>query len=114
MSLASPKFTHQNPGFICEYCGASVLPRRSSCRNHCPHCLASKHVDVEVGDRLSPCQGKMEAVGFRYHGRKGIILEFQCQRCGHRGENIAAYEDPIQADNFEKILTLTPNPRSLP
>ncbi|MFE9581661.1 RNHCP domain-containing protein [Nocardia sp. NPDC006044] len=31
-------------------------------RNHCPHCLTSRHVDRRVpGDRAEPCKGRMEA-----------------------------------------------------
>lgn len=107
MSLENRKFTHNNEGFSCEYCGALVLPRRQSCRNHCPSCLSSKHVDLSVGDRANPCQGQMKAVAFRYTSRKGIILSFSCLKCGHKAENIAAYEDPIQSDNFSEILSLS-------
>ena len=34
-------------GFICENCGRKVEPLGYSCRNHCPYCLYSKHVDIE-------------------------------------------------------------------
>ncbi len=108
MSLGNRKFTHNNEGFTCEYCGALVAPRQTSCRNHCPECLSSKHVDLSVGDRSNGCQGRMKAISFRYTGRKGIILTFSCLTCGHRGENVSAYEDPIQPDNFAKILSLSP------
>ena len=107
MGLSNRKFTHKNEGFSCEYCGTLVLPRRKSCRNHCPSCLSSKHVDLAVGDRANQCQGRMKAVSYRYHGRKGIILTFSCLTCGHQGENISAYEDPNQPDNFATILALS-------
>ena len=50
----------------------------------------------------------LQGVSFRYEGRKGIVLTFVCLTCGHRGENISAYEDPFQPDNFAKILSLSP------
>ena len=40
------KFTKIDEEFICENCGAKVEKLGYTCRNHCPHCLYSKHVDV--------------------------------------------------------------------
>lgn len=105
-------FTHINTSFCCESCGKEVPPRGSSCRNHCPYCLASKHVDINPGDRANPCQGIMDAVAFEVTGSKGLVLHFKCRRCGGTGRNIAAHEDPVSPDDYDKILKLRqpPNP----
>jgi hypothetical protein len=97
-------FTHRNEAFTCEGCGQTVLPRSVSCRNHCPFCLTSKHVDLFPGDRLNPCQGLMDMVGYETHSKKGLVLLFKCRRCGGGGKNIAAHEDPVQPDRYEMIL----------
>ena len=44
-------FTEIDEEFICENCGRKVEPLGYSCRNHCPYCLYSKHVDINPGDR---------------------------------------------------------------
>lgn len=44
-------FTEIDEEFICEHCGQHVPKLGYSCRNHCPYCLYSKHVDVNPGDR---------------------------------------------------------------
>jgi hypothetical protein len=100
------RFTHINEAFRCEVCGQDVPPRASGCRNHCPFCLASKHVDVFPGDRLNPCQGVMDAVDYELDGKKGLMLLFRCRRCGARTRNMAAREDPQQADLYDRILAL--------
>ena len=40
------KFTEIDEEFICENCGKKVPKLGYSCRNHCMHCLYSKHVDI--------------------------------------------------------------------
>ena len=44
-------FTEIDEEFTCENCGKHVPKLGYSCRNHCPYCLHSKHVDVNPGDR---------------------------------------------------------------
>jgi hypothetical protein len=51
------RFTHINESFACAACGRQVSPRTSGCRNHCPFCLVSRHVDIHPGDRANQCQG---------------------------------------------------------
>lgn len=40
------KFIEIDEEFICENCGHKVQRLGYSCRNHCPYCLYSKHVDI--------------------------------------------------------------------
>ena len=49
--------------FVCEHCGNEVKPLGYSCRNHCPKCLYSKHVDKEPGDRAEGCKGMLKPIG---------------------------------------------------
>lgn len=101
------RFTHVNDAFACEACGESVAPRRGGCRNHCPFCLVSKHVDVFPGDRANPCGGLMDAVGYELDGKKGIMLLFKCRKCLAPTRTMAAHEDPAQADDYDRILALS-------
>ncbi len=49
------KFTKIDEEFICENCGNKIEKLGYTCRNHCPTCLHSKHVDVNPGDRQEEC-----------------------------------------------------------
>lgn len=100
-------FTHINTGFRCEHCGKDVPPADRGCRNHCPFCLTSKHVDINPGDRANTCLGLLRAVSYELDGKKGIILSFQCAKCGARTRN-KALRAGSTPDNYEKILALTP------
>ncbi|MFJ2783293.1 MULTISPECIES: RNHCP domain-containing protein [unclassified Streptomyces] len=63
-------------------------------RNHCPHCLASLHVDHRVpGDRASDCRGRMEAVGLCARDDGEWMIIHECLSCGELGTNRAAGDD---------------------
>jgi len=63
--------------------------------NHCPQCLYSKHVDINPGDRLSPCQGRMRAIGKTRTKKKGIVLYHQCQDCKMVKKNkVSDFDNP--------------------
>lgn len=100
------RFTHINDDFICENCGLNVLPRKGGCRNHCPKCLTSKHVDVFPGDRANDCGGLMDAVDYELDSKKGLVLIFQCRKCRVRLRTMAANEDPNAPDDYARILAL--------
>ena len=104
--MQEAKFTHINASFCCEACGHQVPPRRRSCRNHCPRCLISKHVDIHPGDRANPCKGLMDAVGYEKTGNKGLVLTFRCRRCRELTRNVAAHEDDIDPDDLDRIIRL--------
>jgi DNA-directed RNA polymerase subunit RPC12/RpoP len=103
---ARRKFTDINESFLCAQCGAQVLPSRRSCRNHCPFCLYSMHLDINPGDRAADCGGLMEPVRVEYNSKKGYQIVHRCKRCGHEARNIAALDDPVQPDSLEAILQL--------
>ena len=107
-------FTVINESFSCEYCGAEVFSLKTGCRNHCPSCLSSKHVDHFPGDRAQSCHGQLRAYGYSSTPKKGIILYFRCVKCGFEGRNKAALDDPTQADSYDAILRLSSKVRLLP
>jgi len=84
----------ENAGFTCLHCGAEVaaLPT-GSCRNHCPRCLASLHLDDVPGDRASACGGVMRPIGVDYRAAKGFVIVHRCERCGVERRNKAAPDD---------------------
>lgn len=75
-------------------------------RNHCPHCLWSRHIDEKTpGDRQSKCGGLMEPVGLSFkdegtdkYGKKiqgEIMIIHRCQNCNKETKNrIAGDDDP--------------------
>jgi formylmethanofuran dehydrogenase subunit E len=105
--MTTPRFTKINESFQCEHCGASVPPSGSTCRNHCPFCLHSKHVDINPGDRSNNCHGLLRPVGYELDAKKGLVILFQCTRCGERSRNRALLEDANQADDYDRILKLS-------
>ncbi|MEI8027146.1 MAG: RNHCP domain-containing protein [Pseudomonadota bacterium] len=105
--MKSAKFTAINESFTCEYCGLAIRALKTGCRNHCPGCLSSKHVDVFPGDRASDCHGLLKAYGYEMSAKKGIVLLFRCTRCGFTGKNKATLNDPLQPDSLDAILKLT-------
>ena len=96
-------------GFECIHCHRWVPFDKfigTHFRNHCPHCLWSKHVDEKKsGDRQTFCRGDMEPIGltFKKEGfdkygksRQGeLMVIHQCQDCGQISINrLAADDDP--------------------
>jgi len=97
-----------NKGFVCKKCGKKVGKHTGgSCRNHCPFCLYSLHVDLDVpGDRANECQGLMRPVGIELNKKKGIRILHLCQTCGHKAYNCSAPDD-----NFDLICELSRVPQ---
>lgn len=97
------RFLNVNEPFVCENCGGEVPSHfGGSCRNHCPFCLWSKHVDKEVpGDRKEVCQGLMEPIGLEVRGGE-MVLTHRCRKCGHRSNNKAAPDD-----NTDELVSLS-------
>jgi len=91
----SRKFIMIDEGFVCAYCGKTVLPIGYTARDHCPNCLRSKHVDINPGDRNATCGGMMMPVAIE-KCQKGIKLVYSCQRCGMIKKNIAARDDDME------------------
>jgi uncharacterized protein with PIN domain len=95
----------QNTTFICENCGAEVVPlTNGSFRNHCPFCLHSKHVDIEPGDRKDICLGLLVPIGL-IKVKKGLQLIHRCAKCNKVSLNLVA-QDTVQEDNIDQLAKL--------
>ena len=96
------KFTEIDEEFVCENCGEKVEKLGYSCRNHCPHCLHSKHVDINPGDRAEECHGDLEPIQVELDSKKGYVIVFKCKKCGKIRRNKAAEDD-----DMDLIIKLT-------
>lgn len=94
------KFTMIDEEFICEYCGQKVNKLGYTARDHCPFCLASKHVDINPGDRSETCQGKLVPIDIEKHKNTYKII-YQCEKCHKIRKNIMALDD-----DFDKLLEI--------
>ena len=100
--LKDSRFTEIDEEFICENCGKKVPKLGYSCRNHCPYCLHSKHVDKNPGDRSEECHGDLEPVSMEIDGKKGYVIVFKCKKCGAIRRNKAAKDD-----NMDLLIDLS-------
>ena len=96
------KFTEIDEEFTCENCGKEVKKLGYSCRNHCPHCLHSKHVDINPGDRSETCHGLLKPIGLEIDSKKGYVILFRCEKCGAIRKNKTAKDD-----DMDKIIKLS-------
>lgn len=101
-NLETKRFYKNDSGFICENCGKEVPPLKYTSRNHCPHCLASLHLDINPGDRASDCHGVMDAVTVEPDAKKGFVITHKCRKCGAFKRNKAAADD-----DRTKLIKLT-------
>ncbi|MDD5341156.1 MAG: RNHCP domain-containing protein [Patescibacteria group bacterium] len=100
--MQTKKFQRKIEDFVCENCGQKI--EGSGYTDHCPNCLYSKHVDINPGDRLCPCQGLMEPMCVQLkHGEK--IIFYRCQKCGHEHQ-----VKSLPQDNQKELIKLSANP----
>ena len=96
---------HRDESFVCVACEARVPPHGRTARDHCPHCLASLHVDVVPGDRAADCGGVLRAT--HVEQRNGAwVLHYRCGRCGAARTNRALL-DGETPDRWEVIVALS-------
>ena len=100
------RFTERDEGFVCAVCGAEVPPNGVTSRDHCPRCLASRHVDILPGDRQNPCGGVLRPVGAEPHPKKGFVIRYRCEKCGASVRNKAALTGTAP-DDMELLIRLT-------
>ena len=97
------RFLENDQEFICENCGKKVEKLIYSSRDHCNHCLYSKHVDIMPGDRLNKCMGLLKPIGIeKYKDTYKII--YKCDKCKETHKNIIAKDD-----NYDEIINLSTN-----
>ena len=96
------KFTKIEEEFICDFCGKKVEKLGYTSRNHCPHCLHSKHVDIYPGDRAEQCHGDLKPISVELNAKKGYVIVFRCEKCGAIRKNKAAEDD-----NMDLLIDLS-------
>jgi hypothetical protein len=93
-------FIRKKEDFECLNCGQKIAG--SGYTNHCPNCLYSKHVDLNVpGDRANSCGGLMKPISIAKKGDEYIILH-RCLKCGTERKNKSA-----KSDNFDQIIKIS-------
>lgn len=107
--MQKKRFIKIDENFKCIHCGYEVEPLGYTCRNHCPKCLWSVHLDINPGDRLSDCMGEMEPISVETDSRNGYNIIHKCIKCGAVRKNKTAHEAAVQPDDIKKIIALTVN-----
>lgn len=111
-----------NIDFRCVHCqyhvSANILLAGVYNRNHCPHCLWSRHMDWrKPGDRMAACKAQMRPIGLtvksarkKYAPEKSgeLMLIHMCIDCGKLSINRLAADD-----DGEKIMKLFSNSQQL-
>jgi hypothetical protein len=87
---------HRSNDFRCVSCRLDVpldAPGTAH-RNHCPHCLASRHVDQRIpGDRAGHCHGRMEPLCMSARADGEWVIIHHCVSCGELSANRVAGDD---------------------
>ena len=86
-------FTRRIENFKCRNCGEPV--RGNGFTNHCPHCLWSRHVDIDPGDRLEACRGMMEPISAEAGGGGDYYVIHKCSFCGAKKRFKTSQADDI-------------------
>ncbi len=94
-------FNEIDESFVCEKCGFKVEKLGYSCRDHCPNCLYSKHVDINPGDRKNSCRGLLKPIGIEKYKDTYKIL-YECEKCKKNHKNVVAKDD-----NINEIINLS-------
>lgn len=97
------KFTMIDEEFICENCNKKVFTLKYSARDHCPHCLWSKHLDINPGDRQNSCKGMLIPIDIEKF-KDTYKIVYKCEKCGIMHKNIVAKDDDIN-----KIIEISTN-----
>ncbi len=84
-----------NESFKCVNCWKIIPPARKTCRDHCPYCFVSIHLDKDIpGDRKSDCKWLMYPIFYEISNSQ-IKITFKCSKCGALHRNKAAEDDDI-------------------
>lgn len=114
MSRYNKQQINYNETFICGYCGSTVSPPESGGehRNHCPHCLWSRHMDLSPGDRRSGCRGLMEPISIWVRKDREWAIIHRCEKCGFiRTNRIAGDDNEVMLFTMAaRTMTMMPFP----
>ncbi len=94
------RFNMIDENFICENGHKPVDKLNYTARDHCPHCLYSKHVDILPGDRANECKGLLEPIDIEKF-KDTYKIVYKCQKCKQIHKNIIAKDD-----SFDLILEI--------
>ncbi len=94
------RFNMIDEDFICENCNKEVKKLNYTARDHCPHCLYSKHLDIMPGDRANKCMGLLVPIDIEKFKDTYKII-YKCEKCGEIHKNIIATDD-----NFDEIINI--------
>ena len=84
-----------NESFECINCWKLIEPARWTCRNHCPYCFVSLHLDDKIPwDRKSNCKWKMFPIEYIISNWT-IKITFKCEKCGHIHKNKVSEDDDL-------------------
>lgn len=97
------QFTKLDEEFICENCKQKIEKLNYTTRDHCNHCLYSKHVDINPGDRQNTCKGLLKPIGIEKFKNTYKII-YKCEKCKKTHKNIIAKDD-----NMDLIIELSKN-----
>jgi hypothetical protein len=95
------RFNMIDENFICEHCNKEVSKLNYSARDHCPHCLYSKHVDINPGDRANNCKGLLEPIDIEKFKDTFKII-YKCKKCDEIHKNIIASDD-----NMDVVINIS-------
>lgn len=85
-----------NEWFECLNCWKIITPAKKTCRNHCPFCFVSVHLDLDLPwDRNSFCGWIMYPIEYFLWNWK-IKIVFKCQKCWKKHINKSNEDDLIQ------------------
>jgi len=97
------QFTKLDEEFICENCKQKIEKLNYTTRDHCNHCLYSKHLDINPGDRQNKCKGLLKPIGIEKFKNTYKII-YKCEKCNEIHKNIMANDD-----NMDLIIELSKN-----
>ncbi len=97
------RFNMIDENFICENCGKEVKKLGYTARDHCNHCLYSKHVDINPGDRKNDCHGLLKPIGLEKY-KDSFKIIYQCEKCHQIHKNIMASDD-----NMDRVINISKN-----
>ena len=97
------QFTKLDEEFICENCKQKIEKLNYTTRDHCNHCLYSKHLDINPGDRQNTCKGLLKPIGIEKFKNTYKII-YKCEKCNQIHKNIMANDD-----NMDLIIELSKN-----
>ena len=85
-----------NESFTCIGCGKQISQAAKTCRNHCPHCFVSLHVDGEIpGDRATTCGWLMYPIAYEIRNWQ-LKICFQCKKFEKTHRNKRADDDEVE------------------